>query len=562
MASHNENPTFVVFVHFRDISFPKSLSHALGKLDITSTFYAVFPTSVALICAPCRENNNHRRLTESELFSNSVWKKIHVENNHLKLGDAFGKAWEVVELNPLTFCDISIPRFLQWRFPPAKMCLLRNFASTYNISYSPRSEATGVAKYFLMSKSNVEEFLLVNGNTRFEPFGYGMYIEDIRIATLVRAGNHGINTLTEPFDAYIWSLLMCSLVCLCLYFRLNGNSKVGEVHVVSILLEQSQPLITHPNHRKILKQTYWLLTAWFLLTFLVGNAYKGVLFSLLTLSNLPPVAESLTALVSSGIYIGTMRKFSKYTTDSKGIETRVFIPTVHYHVGNLVKTSMEVPDLESYLRLNSSLNSFVTDVSHRFVAKATHSEIEGFGKNHTLPEEFALVDTETLLNQFTELNNMLSQNFVVILGPTLNLFAVRYQWIIQRNSMLRLMLPFLYGIEESGIFSRWEDFQRIWDSYEHLNYSDHMLKNRESRMKDNILAYLLFKPYTMKSPSVAKPITVGFFSVFAVLFGYCIAICGGVFILEWVSGWKPLRSCLRCKNRLFRAWFLEKFGYC
>jgi len=41
---------------------------------------------------------------------------------------------------------------------------------------------------------------------------------------------------------------------------------------------------------------------------------------------------------------------------------------------------------------------------------------------------------------------------------------------------------------------------------------------------DNIMDYLLFKPHTAKSRPEAEPITVDFFVVFALLFGYCVAI--------------------------------------
>ena len=58
----------------------------------------------------------------------------------------------------------------------------------------------------------------------------------------------------------------------------------------------------------------------------------------------------------------------------------------------------------------------------------------------------------------------------------------------------------------------------------------------QSSSKDNILAYLLFKSYTDRlSLESEQPITLEFFTVFAGLFGYCVAFCNIVLLVEKLS---------------------------
>lgn len=92
------------------------------------------------------------------------------------------------------------------------------------------------------------------------------------------------------------------------------------MHVISILLEQSQNIVIVTDCQRFRKQTYLVLTAWLLLSFLVSNAYKGVLFSLLTTPSLPQVPETLTEVVSSDLFAITA---SGLTTKINGKKVRV-----------------------------------------------------------------------------------------------------------------------------------------------------------------------------------------------------------------------------------------------
>jgi len=85
--------------------------------------------------------------------------------------------------------------------------------------------------------------------------------------------------------------------------------------------------------------------------------------------------------------------------------------------------------------------------------------------------------------------------------------------------------------------------------------------NSQVSADDNILAYLLFKPYTEIWAAKATPISMDFFTIFAVLFGYCVVICGAMFFAEKLTVISLIEMYFRWRNRIMRVWFYRKFGF-
>jgi len=104
-----------------------------------------------------------------------------------------------------------------------------------------------------------------------------------------------------------------------------------------------------------------------------------------------------------------------------------------------------------------------------------------------------------------------------------------------------LILPIITGLEESGIYTRWKGFDELTYNYSQLIFSRKIMiefsmgSRSQLSLHDNIMAYLLFKPHTVESKSVAEPIKLMFFAVVAKLLGFCIVICCTVFIFEKMS---------------------------
>ena len=116
-----------------------------------------------------------------------------------------------------------------------------------------------------------------------------------RFGTVARPIGYHINSLTKPFDISTWILLFGSFLSLSIYFRVSfellGKRLLLETQILSILLEQSQNIVT--RCKSLHKEASILLVFWLLLTFLVGNAYKGVLFIFFTTSSFQVVPQTL-----------------------------------------------------------------------------------------------------------------------------------------------------------------------------------------------------------------------------------------------------------------------------
>jgi len=182
-----------------------------------------------------------------------------------------------------------------------------------------------------------------------------------------------------------------------------------------------------------------------------------------------------------------------------------------------------------------------TSTSNFFVDMKTSIEIKGKMENYTIPKELMIVDSEENINFLKELNTLFSENFLV-LGEKLNFLSERKQWCFRRNGFLTLISPILSGLMESGIYKRWEYFSKAmstyWEVLETKNKLIQVSKGSKNHfsLRGNILAYLLFKPHTAKpSGETGEPITLEFFAVLITLFGYCVAFCSAVFLIESLS---------------------------
>ena len=123
-----------------------------------------------------------------------------------------------------------------------------------------------------------------------------------------------------------------------------------------------------------------------------------------------------------------------------------------------------------------------------------------------------------------------------------------------------------------------EKYGAVIDNFQQLDYSKKMLIKHFNESKshlspnDNIIAYLLHEPHTMEFSSKAEPITMKFFTVFLMLFGYCVCICVAVFILENLSrisvtefvfnvSHQFVNWYVAARNKIMRVWFSRQYGF-
>jgi len=219
-----------------------------------------------------------------------------------------GGRWDTEQVNSFYACGIFPERLVLGGYPGFENCFFRVVKQLLNTTDDSDLEIFyGVGNFFLIENDNVDLVFPKHQYSRNEAIPYGMNIMTYQFGTLTSPDNHDISSLTKPFDIATWSFLICSIFCLCLYFRivfqLTKKEFLLETHIISVLLEQSQSIVTKCSRFR--KQTYGLLISWLLLVFLVGNAYKGVLFSLLTTLSVPVVPKTLQEKVQSDYLLVT-----------------------------------------------------------------------------------------------------------------------------------------------------------------------------------------------------------------------------------------------------------------
>jgi len=523
----NENPHFVLFITFADFSSLKYYI-CLRNIDVTSSFYRLSAHKVD-------------RIDPSTLivaYPNLV---------HAYFGIWHGWRWDKQQRNSFYDCAVSMEPLFSKSYPYFQYCLFRLAKQILNITESAGQYHTDVT-YGVANFSSVNNIVKLfdskNMHLRYQPVSYGMKVTFYQFGIVTRPLNYDLSSLAKPLDILTWSFLMGSILCLCLYFRIifqltnQRGFPLLEIHVVSVLLEQSQDIVTHCKFLR--KQTCLLLISLMLLTFLVGNAYKGVLYTILTTPSIPSVPKTLQQVIDSNISVVSTRGVLYKTRDWGYFMESDIRKHVHALLSNADK-KLGNSTLYLYEKLNERTSLTLVNISNLFISMKTGVEVEGLfkeHKNHTIRENIFILNPEDDLRLVKELYRIFTTN-VFVLGDKLNLLSEQKQWAIRRNNFLTSFLPILSGLIESGIYNRWEYFETVLSTFRvYWATRKKLVQGSIGKLSsnDNILAYLLFKPYTDKrSLNTEQPITLSFFAVFASLFGYCVMFCSIVFLIEKLS---------------------------
>ena len=215
--------------------------------------------------------------------------------------------------------------------------------------------------------------------------------------------------------------------------------------MLSILLEQSQDIAA--EFKRLGKQASVLLVCWLFLTFLVGNAYKGVLFTLLTSPSVPFVPRTLQQMIQSN--------YSVVTTQGE------MLFTLHLFIKNAKQAPVTRINISSALNLYRKLwnrtDLVFTTTSKLFV------DTKFLNKN-SVSKDLMVLNPEKNMILLKDLNTLFTQN-IVAFGEKLNFFSDRKLWVFRRNGFLTVILTIQTGLMESGIYKRWEYFSKVLSTY-------------------------------------------------------------------------------------------------
>ena len=539
VSLRNEDPTYIVFMNLRS-SIVRNDYDYVKYIDTTSSFYVLAFTdqSVRLICVTCKTLNRVKS------FSESTWKQIQIQTK-IPVTSVYNAIWDTDTVNSFDSCGIShYERFTSRTQPYPRICFFREIKQRLNTTDSRKHRIPAYSEMSIYSlyKGNIDNPFKKHSFSRFVLLPYGMRKFYYGFGAVTRSYGYDINSLVKPFDFLTWSFLIASFLSLCLYFRIcfriTNKRTLLETHVFSILMEQSQDIVTECG--VLQRKTCGLLVCWMLLVFLVGNAYKGVLFTILTTLSFPAVPKTLQEVTESDSFV-----ISTAIVSQNGIGSEA-----KYEIGNIVEEAsqgrLNISNVDLYKKLNNLIVFLGNDVdiSSLFVAMEKGDKLKGQDGNYTaIPKNLIIFDRDVTIDLFKELNSLFTTNTMLVLGQKIDLIWLRAQWLFRRNAIARLASPILINLVESGIYERWQQYSSVYAAYTRLYYAkrkilDNCFNVSNSRIakKDNIIAYLLFRPYTAQpSPETEEPITMDFFSVFAQMLCCCLALCSFSLLVEKLS---------------------------
>jgi len=531
----NEDPTSIIFMNLRSSTVGNEYS-LVKNIDITSSFYVLASAHklVGLICVTCGT------LVRVKSFSEFLWRRIHTRAE-IPITSLYNVIWETESPNSLDACGISpYERFASRSQPYHDICVYRELRKQLNTSDSRKNGIRAYSKvtWSYLKKKTIKSHFQKHSSNRSVYLPYGMEKYYYRFGAVTRPYGYDIYSLVRPFDLLTWSCLIVSILSFCFYlqilFWIKKERTLLKLDVFSVLMEQSQSIVRECG--RMSKQTCGLLVCWMLLVFLVANAYKGVLFTLLTTLWFPTVPKSLQEVVESDYFV---------LSDGK-INNGSVVSAAKYEIDNIVEEveqgRLNISNVEFYKNLKKSIVFFGKDVDPPtlFSAIQKGEKLKRKDGNFTaIPEKIIIFDRESTLELFKELNAIFTSNTMLVLGQQIDLLWLRRQWMFRRNAIARLASPILIGLVESGIYERWGQYRSLYLTYKYLYVTKQDLLKfyNNSKIyiskKDNIIAYLLFKPYTAKpSPESGKPITMKFFFVFAQMLLYCLALSVLSFVFE------------------------------
>jgi len=413
------------------------------------------------------------------------------------------------------------------RPPTAEFCFKNALTQYFNLSdshdpiKSPFLIQAGVAAFetrntvYFFSEHTTTRYIVLPWCTDTSKYGFATIVQKIYTQNL--------NNLTQPFDRPLWIVLaVCVAFLIGYYILLQQCSKRATndaMGVIFVLLEQIPSQFVNTAQTGVVISLLWVAV-----TIVLSNAYRGVLFELMTTGSTFQVPRKLEEISKYNFHTFT---FSMSFIQERNSDHDRRESTVRILINNtILQTASKVDKLRSteYAKLKNSLDF----VDRRFnvpkFVSAVKNDLKIWGEstNMSVPGKFIVVDKFYILGLFKQLIHKFTFREVII-GESLEEMTMPSYWVSTRNFFLKLVNPILQRYDQSGLNSRWVYYEKIWTIYQCLSTIEQNGTNLGAK------AFIKSKPAQIRP----TPITVKFFSVFAILYSYCFAVSAIFFVCEF-----------------------------
>ncbi|CAL8127162.1 unnamed protein product [Orchesella dallaii] len=280
---------------------------------------------------------------------------------------------------------------------------------------------------------------------------------------------HAVNFMSifQPFDITTGCMLLASILSLvvvatCL-LKMLELLDIQHPPLTAVLLFPVKSLIEQSDSYMVATFRYrfggyFLISSWLFLCYIIGNEYKGFMYSSMTSSPIQPVPESMIELVM----------FS---------DMPYFTTTKHGYKGKLYSTltDMVIVDMDTgeenflkqfFSRFRNQVSliyGFETAVINNITKNLPVDTHHGM---KLIRKKFAVISTEEDIEFFVGLMKKLT-DYYIIPNKKVSPFVSRVPWFGRRNNFIKLATLGIARLVESGIYDRWIKHMRqsklIWN---------------------------------------------------------------------------------------------------
>lgn len=466
----NENPNFIIYMFNNIFNFNlRMLANGANTVSLTSVPLVVTanPEAVELLCLTCvhPSENLEGNLLESHMKSRiALETRVNVLGRNLRL--------RTVQMYTSTgFYSPGYPCSLYKGSlaTHSSACTASTLAARYNFTYFGRvhpmlllgSVATGVPMGKLAVQQTFVDTIKGSGvKNVWIPYGC-IYKTYKYIAFLSKA--HAVDSLSvfQPFDlltAVLFLMSMAAVITVLLPLSIKCTKVFPNftvTQILSTLISYTMKSVLEQGDVNVImacRKTqggYFLISTWLFLCYVLGNEYKGVMYSSMTSSPIQPVPESMVDLVM-------FSDMPYFTTTKHYYKGNPYSTMKDYVLADIIYTGEE-NFMTSFLHhfrnclslLYNSESDIIYNITHRLPVNSDHGP-------KLIRKKFAMVSTEEDSDLFVVLMQKLT-DYYVIPNKKLSPFISRFPWHGKRNQFIQILTTGLSRLVQSGIYDNWND---------------------------------------------------------------------------------------------------------
>lgn len=466
-----ENPTYIVVMtsyEAKALGYITSIVKMFWRrVALTSIPFVMSETSITLLCIYCvdLDDTTHavvvKRKTTEKLTAQDIvasWKR---STRNLQ------EALVVVQPHRIYGCSLIESKLHESPYLCAMLTLSDELNYTIYLSYRDK---TWIEHGPIMSSAQIRHSFL-----RKQYFGdfnswlqYGCTYNPYQYVVFHQKENVNFKILEKLFDYDATVLLLSAAVAswIFLWILVTSNKETstmsmrGRVAIfqLKVVTEQSDSyLIYFFKKNQFRNATYIALFSWLFWSILIGNEYKGYLYSWMTSYPSPIVPESIDELV--------MRSSMKYfTTTAHPYENDMYSTLKDMVLFDFIVNGVNVQMIETLRNNIVLIKGDESRVVYNITKNLPVITDEGMV---LIPDKFAVISTEFDMNMLVGLMRE-NTNLTIIKTKSMVYFRSMVPWYGTRNHFAQAFSEGLGILEQSGILWGWAEHEKLYHVVSHL----------------------------------------------------------------------------------------------